>query len=237
MKISAFFVSFVLFTTIIITPAFFFWLYFFPARVRSKIIRPIVKIWYNFLFIKLLNIDLQQKIQTKELKAPSLILSNHQSFVDIGILMLLYDCGFILKKTLMYTPFGLIAILVGSIPLERNNMESFLKVVKYCKKRLLQGVNICFFPEGTRSKNGELLPFKKGLLAIYYKENTPTLLLVQQGTSKIMPAGAWLPCFGKKVVVLECGYLQPQNYASSKEFSKACHQKMQVGLKEIKKLL
>lgn len=234
MKILAFFVSFLLFIPIIITPILFWWLYFFPVQLRAKIIRPIVELWCNFLFIKLLKIDLQLKIQTRKLKAPSLILSNHQSFVDIGIVMLLYNCGFILKKTLMRTPFGLIAIFVGSIPLETASMKSFMQVVKYCKKRLLQRVSICFFPEGTRSKHGELLPFKKGLLATYYKANTPTLLLVHQGAADIMPVGAWLPRFGKKVVVLECGYLQPQNYASSKEFSKVCYQKMQAGLQELK---
>jgi 1-acyl-sn-glycerol-3-phosphate acyltransferase len=236
MKILSFFSTAVLIITILLAIVLLFWLYFLPAPIRSKIIRPIVRLWCDFLFLKLLAIRLHCKIDHKKIKHPVLILSNHQSFADIAILMKLYQCGFILKNTLMYTPFGFIAAFVGSVPLKRASMKNFLQVAKKCKKRIRQNVSLCFFPEGTRSKTGELLPFKRGLFDVFYKNNIDTLLLVQYGTADVIPRKSWLPQLGKKVVVWECGLLSPNDYTDSKEFVGACRQKMKQGLLEAKKI-
>lgn len=236
MNIGGFLVSVILIIPIILTPVLCFWAYFLPIPYRAIFIRPLVKLWCDFLFVKLLKLELHKELKIKKFKDPILILSNHQSFVDIGVLMLLYRCGFILKKSLVYTPFGLIAMFVGSIFLQKTDMKSFMKVVKGCQKRLQQKVSMCFFPEGSRSKNGKLLPFKSGLLGVYYKENTPTLLVVQHGGAEVMPTGSYFPLLGKKIVVLECGYLQPRSYASSKEFAKDCFQRMEKGLSKAKKI-
>ena len=233
-KIVAFLASVLLFIPILITPILFFWLYFLPAPLRSKAIRPIVKLWCNVCFLKLLAIDLHTELTTKKFKGTTLIISNHQSFIDIGILMTLYRCGFILKKSLSYTPFGWIAALVGSVSLERSSLKSFMLMLKKCAKRIQQKEVICFFPEGTRSKTGELLPFKKGILNFFYKKNIPTLILAQYGTADILPHKSWLPRLGKKVVILECGFLLPQDYASCQEFTSVCYQKIQQNVQKAK---
>ena len=231
----SFFVVILLFISIAITPVFFFWVYFFPIPMRSKFMRPIISLWCDYLLIKTLNIKLHLKIKTK-LQHPTLILCNHQSFLDIGIIMKLYRCGFVLKNTLMYTPYGLIALYIGSVFIKRASMSSFFQTSQNCQKRLKQKISICIFPEGTRSKNEELLPFKKGLIAVFYKNNTPTLLLIQYGNTKILPAKKWIPLRCKKVVVLECGLLKPNNYTNFNEYINTCYEKMQKGLISAKKI-
>ena len=236
LKILAFASSTLLLSPTVVIPVIFCWLYALPIKWQIKVIRRIHKIWCWIIFLAL-GVKLQYFVEKAEKIAdPYVILANHRSFFDIAVIMRLFKCGFILKSSLMYTPFGWNAKYCGSISLDRSSTTSFLKVMKQCKKRIHQKINLCLFPEGTRNTKNELLPFKRGLLDFYYKQKIPALIIAYYGSDKVLPDKALLPRLGNKIVVYNCGYIKPETCKTSAEFKEQCYQKMQKGYLKAKEI-
>ena len=70
----------------------------------------------------------------------------------------------------------------------RNALKSIMKSIEYINEGI---VNIGVFPEGTRSKNGELLPFKPGCLKVAEKSECPIVVCTVQGSEKIIKNFFW----------------------------------------------
>lgn len=101
----------------------------------------------------------------KEDPDAQMLLINHQSDLDIGIVELLSpkDLAWVAKKELFDIPFfGLTLRLPNDIPIERESKSSLVKLLKASKDRIDKGRTITIFPEGTRSTTGKMLPFKPG---------------------------------------------------------------------------
>ncbi|KAL0359835.1 UNVERIFIED_CONTAM: 1-acyl-sn-glycerol-3-phosphate acyltransferase BAT2, chloroplastic [Sesamum angustifolium] len=79
--------------------------------------------------------------------------------------------------------------LVGVIPLKRMDNRSQLDCLKQCMALIKKGASVFFFPEGTRSKDGKLGPFKKGAFSVAAKTGVPVIPITLIGTGEIMPAG------------------------------------------------
>jgi 1-acyl-sn-glycerol-3-phosphate acyltransferase len=99
-------------------------------------------------------------------------LSNHTSWLDI--LVILYSSKkmvhFIAKKELGKLPFiGFIMRRMGMIFVDRGNTKNSAKSVKETLARIKGGTTIVAFPEGTRSPDGKIGVFKKGLFGIAMK--------------------------------------------------------------------
>src|SRR5262245_8620327 len=96
-------------------------------------------------------------------------LSNHQSNLDILAIVLTLPTSFriVAKKYLFYIPiFGQCIWLMGMIPIDRAHHGRALQSLQRAAERIRQGTSVLFFPEGTRSRDGRLLPFKKGAFVI-----------------------------------------------------------------------
>ncbi len=222
---------------LVLSPIIFFWAYFLPQSWQTQILKITLKIWCKSILLSFgIRLRYCKKPSASFIKKPLLILSNHQSYMDIALLIYLFQCGFILKSSLMFTPFGWSAVFLGSISLRRTSISSFKQTRKKCEKRLRQGVSLCLFPEGTRSNGEKLLPFKRGLLDFYYQNQTPTLVLAHYGSHLILPKNSFFPAFGKTTVAYNCGIIEPKNYASLKQFIEACQQETALGLKEAKNI-
>ncbi len=123
-------------------------------------------------------------IKGKEDPAAQMYLINHQSDLDIGILETISkkDLSWVAKKELFDVPFfGLAMSLPEDIPIERQSKTSLLRLLKNAKDRLNKGRVITMFPEGTRSKNGRMLPFKNGakVVADKYQLKVQPIVLMQ----------------------------------------------------------
>ncbi|MBI45768.1 MAG: hypothetical protein CMG66_06370 [Candidatus Marinimicrobia bacterium] len=108
-----------------------------------------------------------------------IIISNHQSFLDILVTfsLLPLDISFFTKKELFYIPiFGWALFLSGMISVDRFNKEKSKKSVdsalKYLKKTNLSILN---YPEGTRTAFNNLSKFKKGGFILAIQSNIPIL--------------------------------------------------------------
>ena len=126
------------------------------------------------------------------------IVSNHQSFADIPVLSHLpLDTKWLGKAELFRLPLlGWMMRWAGDVPIDRADRRNGAKAMLQCARYLRQGCSVVFFPEGTRSRDGQVLPFNDGPFQLAIREKVPVLPLVVEGSGAALPRNTWL--FGGK---------------------------------------
>ncbi len=120
------------------------------------------------------------------------IISNHQSLYDIFLIYgwLGIDIKWVMKKELARIPgIGFGSKKVGHIFLDRSNSRVALESLNEAKKKLVNGTSVVIFPEGTRSKTGQVGIFKKGAFKLALDLGLPLLPVTITGTKDILPSG------------------------------------------------
>ena len=95
---------------------------------------------------------------------PLIFMANHSSLIDIPLLKAWipeYFVGILADPQFKYPIYGSAVRRMGSIPIDRQNIRKSLRAFKRAEKLLSQGIHITVLPEGGRSLDGKLLPFKK----------------------------------------------------------------------------
>jgi 1-acyl-sn-glycerol-3-phosphate acyltransferase len=96
--------------------------------------------------------------------AHALIVANHVSWLDIFVINALYPCRFVAKAEIRAWPvLGWLAAGAGTVFIARGNRRELRHVFKGLVAVLEQGERVAFFPEGTTSRQGEVLPFHANL--------------------------------------------------------------------------
>jgi 1-acyl-sn-glycerol-3-phosphate acyltransferase len=124
--------------------------------------------------------------------APVIFMSNHQSNFDILALLAAMPRQFywIAKKELFEIPvFGTSMRRGGYIPLDRGDGRKALQSIDDAATTINQGKSVVIFPEGTRTPDGNLLPFKRGGFILARKADVPVVPVTINGSGKINPAG------------------------------------------------
>jgi 1-acyl-sn-glycerol-3-phosphate acyltransferase len=130
------------------------------------------------------------------LSPPYIIMCNHQSALDIYSLLVALPIQFkwIAKRELFLIPFfGWAMKRAGYISLDRKHPREALKAMDDAAKKIRGGLNILIFPEGTRSKDGILLPFKKGGFSLALRARVPIVPVGISGSSRLQPKGSFIP--------------------------------------------
>lgn len=136
----------------------------------------------------------------------TIFVSNHQSHFDIPSIMtaLPIPFYFISKNELKHIPiFGWGMWAVGMVFVDRSSREKSIRSMKEAAKSIEKGKNVLSFPEGTRSKNGQIQKFKKGAFHIAKSGNLNIVPLVIKNSRDIMPPGGKLGKGKVSVTVLE----------------------------------
>lgn len=118
-------------------------------------------------------------------------MANHQSNCDppalIGLLPPVLILG---KQEFFRVPIlGLAMRLRGFIPVDRRSREKSIQAINHAADSLSAGRSFLTFPEGTRSPDGRLLPFKKGVFIMAMKAGAPIQPVSISGSRKVMPKG------------------------------------------------
>ena len=129
---------------------------------------------------------------------PYVIVANHQSLIDIYVLYsrLKMDIKWVMKAELAKVPFlGTACKKMGHILIDRSDSVGAQQSIVDAKERIMRGNSVIFFPEGTRSRDGELMTFKKGAFRLALELGLPVLPVSIQGTGKILPSDSmhWQP--------------------------------------------
>ncbi len=134
------------------------------------------------------------------------VVSNHESNADPFLLSWLpWDMRWVAKEELFRIPFaGWALTLAGDIPIRRGDAESVRAMLAECRRTLEAGLSVMMFPEGTRSRDATLLPFKDGAFALAIEAHVPVLPLALTGTRSCLPKGSrWLGEASAVVQILE----------------------------------
>jgi 1-acyl-sn-glycerol-3-phosphate acyltransferase len=122
---------------------------------------------------------------------PLIFMGNHQSNFDILALYAALPVHFswIAKEELFRIPFfGFAMRRAGYIPLDRGDGRRALKSMDEAARKIRNGVSVIVFPEGTRTRDGNLLPFKRGGFLLAARAGVPIVPFTINGTARINPA-------------------------------------------------
>ncbi len=167
-----------------------------------------------------------------------IMVSNHQSLADIVVVYSLFrHFRWTSKVENFKLPFvGWVLSLNNSIKIYRGASDAFKKFEDQAKKVLNNGNSIMIFPEGTRSKDGEMGKFKDGAFRLAHDTKIDILPLVLDGTSKAIPKSGWI-LTGREKMVLKVLDPVPYNdfkHLSYGETSSFIHEKIESSLIEIR---
>jgi 1-acyl-sn-glycerol-3-phosphate acyltransferase len=121
--------------------------------------------------------------------ASYVLVANHLSLMDIPLLYgwLPLDLKWIMKKEVRKIPIiGIGTAMMGHIFLDRHNHEAAMRELEHVKQKLQAGTSILFFPEGTRSRDGQLKDFKMGAFRMAKDLDIPVLPISIKGTENIL---------------------------------------------------
>ena len=125
---------------------------------------------------------------------PVIYASNHSSMFDIWALFatLPGSVRFVAKRELFRIPFlGRAMRAAGHIPIDRTVKARAFEAYDDAARIVKQGFSAVVFPEGTRSRTGELLPFKNAPFALAIAAQVPVVPVYVHHTLEILPKGAW----------------------------------------------
>ena len=184
------------FTFVGVTSAVFFlialaiWLFTRPFDPKLKILQQFTCFWaalYTWIIPAWkIQIEGREKIQRDK---TYVVVSNHQSMLDILVLFnLFFHFKFVSKIEIFKVPFiGWNMYLNKYISLRRGDRKSVEKMLQVAEKSLAEGNSLLIFPEGSRSPDGKVRPFKTGAFILAKKIQTPILPIVISGTNTALP--------------------------------------------------
>ena len=117
------------------------------------------------------------------------MVANHLSLLDILVLFRLFrHFTWVSKAENFRVPFvGWNMWLNNYIPLRRGDRESVLVMLATAEKDLRDGISVMIFPEGTRSRDGQMRPFKSGAFELAVRTGSPVLPIAVAGTGDALP--------------------------------------------------
>jgi len=121
---------------------------------------------------------------------PQIFMSNHQSGFDIFIVLAYIPGQFrwIAKKELFRIPvFSLAMKKAGYIEIDRQHRDQAMMSLNRAAQKIREGKSVMSFPEGTRSRDGQIKPFKQGMFHLALQAGVPIVPVTIVGASEIMP--------------------------------------------------
>lgn len=132
-------------------------------------------------------------VRVRDPRRPYVVVANHESYADVFLISHLpWEMKWLSKDTIFKIPvMGWMMSMAGDIRLKRGNRSSAAEAIAACRDRLAKRVSVMIFPEGTRSRGAELLPFKDGAFRLAVETGTPILPVAVAGTRHAMAKGSF----------------------------------------------
>ncbi|HEX9205604.1 MAG TPA: lysophospholipid acyltransferase family protein [Candidatus Deferrimicrobiaceae bacterium] len=165
-----------------------------PGRSRKgRIFRWVTKS-YSAVALPLFGVTLETRGLSRVNRGkPYVFMSNHVSHVDSPALALSipHPLHWVFKKELSRIPvFGWVLLSLGQIMVDRADASQAREALASAASGLLGNNSVLIYPEGTRSKDGRLQPFKKGGFFIALRAGLPIVPVRVSGSRDIVPSGS-----------------------------------------------
>jgi 1-acyl-sn-glycerol-3-phosphate acyltransferase len=157
-------------------------------------IHVIARIWAkSILFVSSVKVNVKG-LENIEPSKSYIYMSNHRGNFDIPVLLgcLPIQFRWLAKAELFKIPiFGRAMSAAGYVKIDRSNRVSAFKSIEQVAAKMKNGVSVMIFPEGTRSEDGNVKPFKKGGFVMAVDTGAPIVPIILRGTRSIMTKGSW----------------------------------------------
>lgn len=184
------------------------WLIYIPLAVATTVIGALVAVpvglllssrwanlyvavWWAKVLTRLAGVRVEIVGQENVDPAQSYVLvANHQSAFDIPVIYGYsgLDLRWVMKAEIKWIPFVAAGCrAIGHVFVERGNTEQATAAINRAVNKLQAGTGVLFFPEGTRSLDGQLLPFKKGAFRLALDQGWQVLPVTVVGTREVLP--------------------------------------------------
>jgi len=163
-----------------------------------------------------------------------IFMSNHVSNLDPPVFVpsIPGRCSVLIKKEVFRLPiFGRALTMAEMVPVDRHNREAAIESVHAAAEVLRRGLNMVIYPEGTRSADGRLLPFKKGPFHLAMEASVPVVPVTILGTAECWPKGTWAMRPGKATLIFHPP-LDPASFANRDELMTAVRESIASALPE-----
>ncbi len=135
------------------------------------------------------------------------VVANHQSIVDIPAIhgFIGLKIKWVMKQELRKVPvFGAACNQLGCIFVDRSNHDAAMRSIEEAKKKLSGKSSVLFFAEGARSRNGQVMPFKKGAFMFAMETGLPILPVTIKNSMDLLPPDSLDLTPGTVDVIVHC---------------------------------
>lgn len=162
----------------------------YPFDPNGKVVHRYARLWGKVaLWVNRVRVTVEGMEKLKG-EGPYIFMSNHQGSYDIFALLghLPFQFKWLAKKELFSIPFfGWTMVAAGYISIDREGSRETVEAMNKAAKRIQDGMSVVIFPEGSRSPDGTIQPFKKGGFTLAIKSKVPIVPLALTGSREIMP--------------------------------------------------
>lgn len=137
---------------------------------------------------------------------PCIFIANHQSMVDVWVMLTLVppNTRFVAKQELFRIPvFGWVLARSGCIAIDRGRRSVAIRSLRQAGERIRAGRSVVLYPEGSRSRDGRLGPFKKGAFHLALQAGVPVVPVAITGSFEVLAPRSWRVRPGPVDVFLE----------------------------------
>jgi len=207
----------VIFIILFFPLTFLVWLITLPAD-RNRIITHRILTWQSWLLARIvpiwkINIKGRKKALTE---GPFVIISNHQSILDILLInSLCLNYKWVSKIENMNVPFmGWYLRMADYLTVDRGNKDSKELMMIKALECLKNGISVMMFPEGTRSVNLEIGFFKRGAFQLALDAGVPILPILLDGSGGVLPKHGLIFSTGHKVRIEVFDPVAPESFGT-----------------------
>ncbi|MFN3327969.1 MAG: lysophospholipid acyltransferase family protein [Fervidobacterium pennivorans] len=193
---------------------------------------------FGRLAFKLLGVKVFVCGRKPDVNTNYIVVSNHQSILDIPLIIgYVGPTPFIAKKELEKFPMVNVYLkYLGSELIDRGNVRQTATAIREVMRKLNEGYHFVLFPEGTRSPNGEVLPFKPRSLEIAFKAKVPVLPVSIWGNHLVIPKHK-LIVSGNKTGIMFGEIVYPENFKSEEELRAYVENVIRQGVEKLKEVV
>ena len=191
-----------------------FWGYW-PAHIWSRIVCWLA--WVRVEVIGRENIDKETSY---------IFVSNHQGAFDIWAIYgyLNHNFKWLMKKSLEKIAFvGYACRRSGHVFVDSNSLQSIRETIENARHQLKDGMSLVIFPEGTRTKTGQMGDFKRGAFMLAGEFRLPVVPISIRGAYDIMPKDSYFPNSGKIILTIHKPIYPGEKGFNTRELLAECH--------------